>query len=332
MRILLFKALRAVATSKRFLLLSLAVAGGFALLLGRQEGLARELGQSLTGFGPLVLATALALVVAQVGLQSLRFWAVVPSETPLTVVEAAHIFTVGDSANIVAPARGGEVLKMILMKRAWNGYGTSLSTASGVVLADRTVDAVSLLLLCVLSGSLGIAVSEVSHPGMSPAHTGAWVIMAVVATAAAVAFLPGAWRARLKDFTRQVRTGLSTLERPRCLLSVGIGVAAWGVELTALHVLCAGLGFAPSPARLVLALVLLNLGTSVPITFASLGVYEAALAYGLRQAGLSLPSAIAVAAAHHVIELLALGLCTAALSLPIHVFRTRYAQLRPGGP
>jgi uncharacterized membrane protein YbhN (UPF0104 family) len=323
--------IRAVATSKRFLLLSLAVAGGFALLLGRQEGLARELGQSLTGLGPRVLATALALVVVQVGLQSLRFWAVVPPETPLTVVEAAHIFTVGDSANIVAPARGGEVLKMVLMKRAWNGYGTSLSTASGVVLADRTVDAVSLLLVCVLSGSLGIAASEVGRPGISPALTASWIILAAVATAA-IALLPDAWRARLKDSVRQVRAGLSTLERPRCLLSVGIGVGAWAAELTALHVLCVGLGFAPSPARLVLALVLLNLGTSIPITFASLGVYEAALAYGLRQAGLSLPSAVAVAAAHHVVELLALGLCTAAFSLPIHVFRTRYAQLRPGGP
>jgi uncharacterized membrane protein YbhN (UPF0104 family) len=323
--------LPAVVTSKRLLLVSLAVAGGFALLLGRQQGLAHELGQSLSGFGPLVLAAALALVVAQVGLQSLRFWAVIPPETPLTVVEAAHIFTVGDSANIVAPARGGEVLKMVLMKRAWNGQGISLSTASGVVLADRIVDAVSLLLVCVLGGSLAIALSGASRPGFSPALTGGWIIVVVAATAT-VALLPSTWRAELKNFGRHVVAGLSTLKRPRCLLSVGIGVGAWLAEVSALHVLSGGLGFAPSPARLVLALVLVNLGTSVPITFASLGVYEAALAYGLRQAGLPLPSAIAVAAAHHVLELLGLGLCAAAFSLPIHVFPARYAQLRAGRP
>ena len=112
-------------------------------------------------------------------------------------------------------------------------------------------------------------------------------------------------------------------------MSVSFGVAAWTAETLALCVLCAGLGAAPTLPRVALALALLNAGTAIPVSVASLGVYEAALAYGLNRSGLPLASAIAVATAHHALQLLTLSLCTAAFSVPV-LLLARRAQRQPG--
>jgi len=67
-----------------------------------------------------------------------------------------------------------------------------------------------------------------------------------------------------------------------------------------------------------LALVLLNVGISVPISVANVGPYEAALAFGLRQAGVPLSSAVVLATVHHALELLAIGLVSAGLLTRAH--------------
>jgi hypothetical protein len=87
------------------------------LLAWRHQDVARGYAESLAGLGPAALAGAFSLVLAQVTLQSLRFWSVLPPRMPLRVVEAAHVFTVGDWTNTFAPARGGDLLKVMLMRR-----------------------------------------------------------------------------------------------------------------------------------------------------------------------------------------------------------------------
>jgi len=312
------------------LLLLAVLTAGLTLAVAHQQDFAQELGKSLRGFGLASLAIALVCVLAQVGFQSLRFWAVTPAEARLNVIEAAHIFTLGDWVNVFAPARGGEVLKALMLKRTGGGGPIDLSRATGVVLADRIVDAGALLIWCTLTGSLGVVLASASVVKPSAAVVAA--VAALIAAPLVVVVARQAWAAKLSDVWRQIRAGLASLKHPaRCLMTVSLGLGAWASELAALGVLCAGLGFSTSVARLVLALVLVNLGNAVPLTLAGLGVYEATLAYGLRQAGLSLPSAIAVAAAHHSIELLGLGLCTAALALPTHVFRRSTPTFVAGG-
>jgi uncharacterized membrane protein YbhN (UPF0104 family) len=313
------------------LVLSLGPPCGIALLFASHPDLAREFGKNLTAFPVSSLAVALLLVLTQVSLQSLRFWAVIPPDAGLGVVEAARIFTLGDWANLFAPARGGDVLKMILMKRAEGGGSIKLPWATGAVLADKVVDVGSLFLVCAITGSLGLVsgwagAASVSRP---LALVGAGIAALLLAT---IVVAGSARTARLRDVFRQLLEGLSALKHPaRCPISVSLGVGAWAAELVALGVLCAGLGFSPSAPHLAFAVVLLNVGITVPISFASLGVYEACLAYGLSQSGLTLPSAIAAATAHHVLEVLGIGLCAAAFSLPIRVLRRGTSNSVPGG-
>jgi len=313
--------------SKTALVLSVALICGFAFLGLSHQDLRREIGKSLTSFRVAPLAAAFLLVLAQVGCQSLRFWAAVPPGARLTVVEAAHVFTAGDWANIFAPARGGDVLKVVLMKRVGGDRDINLPGATGAVLADKIVDLGSLLLLCAITGSLGIVGKGADAPNLGPLLVGAGTAAVLLAL---IVVSRRTWSERLKNLSRQLWEGLSTLKHPvRCLISVSFGVGAWAAEMFALLVLCGGLGVAPAPPRIAFALALLNVGTAIPVSVASLGVYEAALTYGLSQSGLPLPSAIAVATAHHVLQLLALSLCAAAFSVPVHVL-PRHAQGQPG--
>jgi len=322
---------RAGVASKRLLLLMAVLACGIALLVANNRDFAREFAKSLRGFRATSLGIALLCVVAQVALQSLRFWAVAPRETRLAVLEAGYIFTLGDWTNIFAPVRGGDVLKVVMLRRAASGQLINLPRGAGIVLADRIVEAVGLLICCATSGALGLVVAAGRTLPISPAVvTAGGGIAAVLLVFVAVA--RQAWAARLRDGWRHVLQGLSTLAHPvQCLLSVSFALSAWAAELLALGVLCAALGFSPAAPRLLLALVLVNIGNSVPLTFASLGVYETALAYGLLQAGLPLPSAVAVATAHHGVELLGLGLCAGAFAVAIHVLRPGTPDFVPGG-
>jgi hypothetical protein len=69
-----------------------------------------------------------------------------------------------------------------------------------------------------------------------------------------------------------------------------------------------------------LALVIVNLSVSVPVSFANLGVYEAGLAYGLTRVGVPLPVAITLATTHHALELLGISVSAAGYAFAIHVW------------
>ena len=99
------------------------------------------------------------------------------------------------------------------------------------------------------------------------------------------------------------------------MAGLSLSLGAWLAELAALRVLCVALAFAPSPARLVLALAALNLGISVPIGVANLGVYEAVLSLGLTRSGIPLATAAAIATLHHALQLLGTNISAAGVSL-----------------
>lgn len=124
---------------------------------------------------------------------------------------------------------------------------------------------------------------------------------------------------------RELANGLSALkDSVRVLASVSFSIGALIAELLALRLVCGALGFPLSAPQIVLALVILNLGISVPVSLANLGVYEAVLAFGLHQAGVPLPAAVAIATLHHGLELLGTNLGAAGLSLWV-------VRSRPGG-
>ncbi|MGO9838554.1 MAG: lysylphosphatidylglycerol synthase transmembrane domain-containing protein [Polyangiaceae bacterium] len=293
------------------MLLSAIVTAGTGILLATHPAQVRATLSQLMRLPVSALVGAFGMVLGQLTLQSLRQWAVVPRDLALGPVRVAYAFLWGEWLNILAPARTGDALKVVLIRRESGKSLGGVPSAIGAVLADKVVDGVSLVLLCAAAGSISLLWAR-AHTRLFAASVAAAAVLAVVAATR----LRSSSREKHWTWMRDLRGGFSGLrDGPRVLASLVFGLASWVAEGVALWLLCAGLGVAPTPSEILLALVVLNVGISVPISFANLGVYEAALASGLGYAGVALPTALAVAASHHGVELLAQNVAVAGLSL-----------------
>ena len=299
-------------TTRRLVLLSVLIAAGGAVLLATHASGAHAVLVQLHRLPLITLIVAFGLIVTQVVFQSLRLWAVVPRALALGVGRVAHAFVIGEWVNSLIPARAGDALKIVMIRRAPAAGLSGLPSATGVVVADKLVDVVSLVLLCVGGGLTGLLWAR------AEAGVIAGVLGVVIALALAAWF--GLTGARFQEarwlWARDLVSGLSALrDPPRGIASLLFSLGAWLAEGCALWVLCLGMGAAPTSSQILLALVLLNVGISVPISFANVGVYEATLTAGLSYAGIPLATGLAVAVSHHGLELLAVNVSAAALSL-----------------
>jgi uncharacterized membrane protein YbhN (UPF0104 family) len=285
------------------ILLSAIVAVGTGIVLATHPAQVRAALSQLMRLPVSALAGAFVLVLGQLTFQSLRQWAVVPRDLALGPVRVAHAFVLGEWLNGFAPARTGDALKVVLIRRESGESLGGVRSAIGAVLADKVVDVLSLVLLCAAGGLIGLLWAR-AQVGVFAASVAAAAVLAVVAA-----------KRQRWTWTRDLGGFSGLRDRPRVLASLAFSLAAGVAEGGALWLLCAGLGVAPAPSEILLALVVLNVGISVPISFANLGVYEAALASGLGYAGVPLPTALAVAASHHGLELLAQNVAAAGLSL-----------------
>jgi uncharacterized membrane protein YbhN (UPF0104 family) len=296
---------------RRLILLSAIVAAGTAIVLATHPAQVRATLSQLMRLPMSALGGAFVMVLGQLTFQSLRQWAVVPRDMALGPVRVAYAFLWGEWLNVLVPARTGDALKIVLIRREAGNRPGGVPSAIGVVLADKVVDLASLVLLCAAAGSISLLWDRAYTRLIAASVTAA----AVLAAFAAMRLRSGA-REKHWTWMRDLRGGFSGLrDAPRVLASVVFGLVSWVAEGGALWLLCAGLGVTPTPSEILLALVVLNVGISVPISFANLGVYEAALAAGLGYAGVPLPTALAVAASHHGVELLAQNVAVAGLSL-----------------
>jgi len=124
------------------------------------------------------------------------------------------------------------------------------------------------------------------------------------------------WFVRATALRPELVRGLAALKDPtQLLVSIAFSTGAWLAEVLAVRVLCTALGFPLPPPQLVLVLAALNLGISVPVSVANLGVYEAVLGLGLSRAGVPLPTAVAIVTLHHGLELLATNVGAGGVSL-----------------
>ncbi len=197
-------------------------------------------------------------------------------------VDAVALTVVGLMGNAVLPARGGEVLRVLLLAVHSSARRREVV---GSLVADRLFDAAALLVLLV-----GVTVSGVARDvyGAAPAVVG---VGAAVAAAGALALYLRLRRAgRLDRFAARVRPVarmgrvLLTREGARlALATLGIWLMEAGVVWLCTAALDLGLSFADAA----LVLVVASLSVVIPAGPGYAGTFDAAVLFALDAVGVT---------------------------------------------
>jgi uncharacterized membrane protein YbhN (UPF0104 family) len=234
-----------------------------------------SVGEQLSSLDPRWVALALAFQVANVGFRALAWRAVVAAAYPREEVrlrDCAAAYAAGVALNAYVPARGGEALKIALLRLRVPGSAvTTLAASSTVILL---FDAVMGVLLVSIAWSLGVL------PGLpQPSLT---AVLGVVAGAAALALLVS-FLPRLRAHLRQ---GTAILRTPGVYVRrvVPAQLAAWVCRVAVSFTLLAAFGLPATLPLAALVVVAGGLSTLVPATPGGAGTQQVLVVFALQQA------------------------------------------------
>jgi uncharacterized membrane protein YbhN (UPF0104 family) len=196
--------------------------------------------------------------------------------------DAYTLITVGYMGNTVLPARGGEVLRTVLLS---NRSDVSKTEALGSIISERLLDAASLVILFAVLTWAGIAGSPL----------GDWA--APIAVTVLVAGLLGAWavlaarkRGRLKGLANKIRPLVRTAKPLLSLWGIrllGVSVVVWGIEGLIFWLVSQALDLHISYLACVSLNVLTAVAALIPAAPGYVGTFDAAVIFGLKALGVA---------------------------------------------
>ncbi len=242
-----------------------------------------ELLESLRGVSPAWMLAALAFFGASVWVRAQRWAAILRPITPLGQGEAASLMTIGLAANNVLPARTGEIVRAVLVKRR---HGTSGFAVVATIIVERILD--GLVLALFLAGTIALAGGTNVLRAFAALVGGAFLALTLMTmllamrpamgerlTGLGLRLLPGRLRERAAGWAERFLSGLAPMRTARSWVVVGgLTVASWSLE-----VLCCwavgqafGLGL---PLGIYFGVCgAANLSMAAPSTSGGIGPYE----------------------------------------------------------
>jgi uncharacterized membrane protein YbhN (UPF0104 family) len=280
----------------------------------------RAFGAALASVSPLPLALALVVSTVQVYAQLARFVVLVPPEARHPIAELLDATAVGQLLNYATPLRAGDAYKLIRLApdapseppiATGERREGRFSILLAALLVERVADITALFVMAAWA-SFSELVTWLATLLPSTANVLEIALGVVVAVVAGVLVAPRTPKA----FTRFVRHVRGALWSPRFPRSFGVSLATWALDAGTLYWTTRSIGAYHLSFREVMQSVfVLNLGIAVPVTVGNLGVFEAALAFGLTRHGVPPEDALAIATLEHFVKFAGLGLCLGTLRL-----------------
>jgi len=291
----------------RILVGLLVVGGGIFWLINSQHSAAEKVLTVLPRFSSACLVGVVLLDSFQIFLMALRFWFLFPKENRTSVRNVFAAISIGQTMNAFLPARAGDFYKVATLTPKPAKPDFTILTLTGIMAADKLVDLSSFLVLIFALGSYKQSLASINFGTPQT-----WKLIALI-----VLLLIVLWRfflakrfLKLTDWLVQFVRGLKPLLAPKqlfCALSVGIFV--WLAEALALQQLSLYQNYPITLTQSFFVLTVLNLAIAVPISVANIGPFEASIAFALKQLGMPLESALAIATVHHGLQVLAYIIC-----------------------
>ncbi|MDA1241162.1 MAG: lysylphosphatidylglycerol synthase transmembrane domain-containing protein [Chloroflexi bacterium] len=262
--------------------IGLAVSVAFIALLLRQVD-RDEVAEAVRGVDATWMALALALLGGAIVVRAMRWRAVLRPVCDVPLGEATSLMVIGLAANNVLPARTGEIVRAVLLKRR---RGVSGLAVLGTIFVERVVD--GLVLAMFLVGAIALAGGTAPLQVFAALVGSGFVVlaglMALVAmrpdvgdrlTAVALRFAPGRLRDRAAGWAERFRAGLAPMSTPGAWVVVtGLTTLSWSLE--ALSAWAVGQAFGLGlPVGIYFGVCgAANLSMAAPSTSGGIGPYE----------------------------------------------------------
>ena len=202
-----------------------------------------------------------------------------PQATDLRARDVIRAYLAGAGVNAIVPARGGDVVKLALVRRRIEGarYPTLAATFIPETLFE-TAFGVGLVAWALAEGVLPVPTTS----GELPALDVSLVLQHPVLSVLALAAIAVLGRQLVRALRGALRQGTAILCSPRRFL---FGVASWQalarlIRLGSLAAFMAAFGLPVTPATVVLVMAAQGGGRILPLAPASAGLRLAMLSYG----------------------------------------------------
>ena len=237
-------------------------------------------------WGALALAVLCHLVKVAVRTRAWRN--IVQAAYPETNVRWRSVYgsyVAGVGVNAIVPARGGDVLKLYLLKHRVEG--STYPTLAATLLVDTMFDTVLASLLVLWALSFGFLPGLDVIPRL-PAIDWLYLFQhpraaAIVGIVLVVLILAGiTWGARhVKDFWARVRQGFTIVRQPREYLRrvVLLDALDWSLRLASVYFFLKAFGLPTHADNVALVQVTQSLATALPFTPGGVGTEQALLVY-----------------------------------------------------
>ena len=246
-------------------------------------------GLTAVSWGPLMLAVLCHIVKVAVRTRAWRN--IVQAAYPRTNVRWRWVYgsyLAGVGVNAIVPARGGDVLKLYLLKHRVRG--STYPTLGATLLVDTLFDTVVASLLVIWAITFGLlpglhvlpSLPEIDwlyvlqHPRVAAVLAGSLVVLVVVGLT---------WGSRrVADFWRRVRQGFTILLEPREYIRrvALLDALDWSLRLLCIYFFLEAFGLPANVQNVLLVQVTQSLATALPFTPGGVGTEQALLVYVFR--------------------------------------------------
>ena len=291
-----------------------------------------DLGETARAIGsaaPGGLLLALALVLVELVIRAERWRVLLHPSAQIPLRSTFAYLTIGYFANLLLPARLGDVTRAYLAGRA---FGISSLATLGTIVVERVSDT-AVILLVVLAAGLAVAPSS-QFAGWAEVIAVVAVIGVVVVAVVGVGLvrsgvLEHRYGRQVRAIVARVAQGASALRQPRgAALVLGLTVLPFGVAVCTFGAISGSLGLPLDPVQWALVLGVLALSTAIPAAPGSLGTYEFAGVTVLGILGIGTSQALAATVLIHFMALVPSALLGLVATLVLHV---RIADIEAAG-
>jgi len=255
------------------------------------------------------LAIALGLQLARLFCRAIAWRSIIAAafpdaQVPLDRVTGAYFAGVG--VNAIAPARAGDVVKLVLVKHEVQGttYTTLAPTLLVETLFDMAVASV-ILLWALFAGVLPAfdALGElpsidwtwpIDHPRPAVVVAAVWLTVIVL--------LVVIWSRRVRDFREQVRHGFAILHEPRRYVAqvVSWQALSWACRIAGVWFFLDAFGVPGTARNVLIVLAVQSLSTLLPFTPGGIGTQQGFLLYAFRDTTVGRASLVSFSVGMHV--------------------------------